>query len=382
MKKRIAAAFFLWMLGVLCFGILTIYSDSRILWMCLFLWILFPFVTWGVNQVAKKNISIAFFAPSSMEKNEKISVTIVVENTGCIPVAGVFCVVEITNLFTGETDKKDILLAAPAKSQMEKALQITSSHCGYLQVKIVKIHVLDWMGFLPIACEKKAKKKISILPDTFSMHLYLSRAMAEMENAEYWSGSEKGLDQTEIFALREYAEGDSLKQMHWKLSSKQQKMIVKEASMPMVKSLLIFWDKNTAHASPEELDAMAESISSIGQELIQQGNSFTLGWTNGNINVFEDIDTEEQILSVIPRMLKTGVNLTAGSGAFLYNQTNGERYFGKVIYMAKTIPADFEEMTKGDMTLLLCDEQIRDLVWKTIRFHAGSYRTDLAAIEL
>ena len=71
--------------------------------------------------------------------------------------------------------------------------------------------------------------------------------------------NKKGSDYSETFQLREYVPGDSIKQIHWKLSEKLDKLVVREASLPVQKSTLVFWDKYAENGfSPEEADAMAE----------------------------------------------------------------------------------------------------------------------------
>ena len=158
-------------------------------------------------------------------------------------------------------------------------------------------------------------------------------------------------------------------------------MIVKEASLPTEKSLLLFWDKNTASAAAAEMDAMAEVVASVAQSLVNQGIFYKLGWTEGKSIVLEDVENEEQLLPLIPRMLKTGTDMEAGFGACLYVQSESVAPFGKVIYFGKEIPEDFESFPSGEMVLVLCGNQQHDY-WNTINYGPGTYVEDLQMIEL
>ena len=130
------------------------------------------------------------------------------------------------------------------------------------------------------------------------------------------------------------------------------------------------------------MDAMAECVASISQTILEQGTSFALGWTEGKNKVFEEIDAEEQLIQAIPRMLKWGPDTSAGSGAFLYAQAGLGNTYAKTIYVAKTYPEDFEPLSDGDMTLVLCDRTIDRAAWPLVTFDAATYLTDLETIEL
>ena len=197
-----------------------------------------------------------------------------------------------------------------------------------------------------------------------------------------WSQNQKGNDQSEVFALRDYIEGDSLKQIHWKLSSKRQQLIVREASLPVEKSLLIYWDKNTGEASPEEMDALAECTASVAQAIFAQGISFSFGWTEGKIDVYEDIDTQDQLLQAIPQMIKWGRDIEKGEENHV-QMYNGEHHnFGKIIYIAKSVPGDILKFSAPEKTFVVCDSSAHDPLWSVITFEAKNYMTDLETMEL
>ena len=382
MTGKIVTSVLSWLILFLGFLGLFFFGNSSISFACMLVWLLLPVVSFFMNLRARRNISVSIQVLPGTSKNSTVQGILNIKNRGIIPVSCVFCRVQVINQLTREKNEILLSLKAVSKGNVQKEFQIASEHCGYLYVSAEQIYLLDWMGFLPVPCPAKALGKVSVLPDTFSPNLYLSMSMARREDAAFWSQEQKGTDYTEVFSLRDYADGDSLKQIHWKLSSKRQQLIVKEPSLPIEKSLLIFWDKNAAAASPGEMDAMAECVASISQTILEQGTSFALGWTEGKNKVFEEIDAEEQLIQAIPRMLKWGPDTSAGSGAFLYAQAGLGNTYAKTIYVAKTYPEDFEPLSDGDMTLVLCDRTIDRAAWPLVTFDAATYLTDLETIEL
>ena len=88
--------------------------------------------------------------------------------------------------------------------------------------------------------------------------------------ADDGASNRRGEDRSEVYQLREYRPGDDIRQIHWKLSSKLDELILKEASQPESRSLLVFWDKRTG-GNPQQMDALAEVVSSAGMALLQSG---------------------------------------------------------------------------------------------------------------
>lgn len=382
MKKKIAESFALWFFFLLCLCAMTFFGSSIAGLLCVIFWVLMPLLTWGVNLLVKNHISVTISMETTASKKETKMGYVTVENTSIFPVAKLYCSITLNNRLTGEKEKEILRMSAAPKGKTKKVFELSSAYCGYLQAEITGLYLMDWVGFLPVKCKKTAKAKIAVLPDTFTPHVFLRMSSVMREDADAWSQVYKGNDQTEVFSLREYVPGDSLKQIHWKLSSKKGQLIFREASLPIEKSLLIFWDKNTGETTPKEMDAMAECVTSVSQVILNQGYYFTLGWTDGRQILFEYIDSEELLLQTVPQMLKQGCNLSEGSGAFICAQDESRNSYGKVLYLAKTVPKDFVPFVCTDMTMVLCDRMTGQNDWKTVTFQADTYLEDLEILEL
>ena len=94
--------------------------------------------------------------------------------------------------------------------------------------------VYDMLGifFLPIRIKKRSfvrvlpkQQKPKIIPDS--------------SNFTVTGYKPKPVGNSEIYELREYRHGDSLRNVHWKLSSKSDGLIVKEPNVPIIKNCLI-----------------------------------------------------------------------------------------------------------------------------------------------
>ncbi len=99
----------------------------------------------------------------------------------------------------------------------------------------------------------------------------------------------------ETFQVREYAPGDSPRQIHWKLSSKLDRMIVRVAGLPLERSVLLLWERRGTPAA-QESDAMAEVMAVVCQELLRQGVGCRAAWNGGGELTVQEVREPEGFL--------------------------------------------------------------------------------------
>ena len=73
------------------------------------------------------------------------------------------------------------------------------------------------------------------------------------EDSDSYSQERPGADLTETFQIREYVPGDSMRQIHWKLSGKFDRLIVRDPALPITRNVLVFWERT---GSPEVSNAL------------------------------------------------------------------------------------------------------------------------------
>ena len=98
----------------------------------------------------------------------------------------------------------------------------------------------------------------------------LSPAAAHIDDTEDYSNERPGYDLSEMFQIRDYVPGDSQRQIHWKLSHKYGKLIVKDPSLPITRSAAVFWERTENDPTAERTDAEAEIVVSVCRNLLSQ----------------------------------------------------------------------------------------------------------------
>lgn len=389
MKKKIAASLIRWVMVLLCLLITAVFQNRMWAVAAVCFWITIPMVTWLVNFLIKDNLTVTVQLPATVSKGQAAFGTLTIINQSHLYVGRIFCQLQLRNCLTEEVEFCCLELSAAGKTSCSTRFQMQSYRCGYLQASVKKLYFMDWLGFLPVRGKTIAKAGCGVLPDTFVPNLYLDVPQMDRSDSETWSQIQKGTDASQVFGLRDYVPGDGLNRIHWKLSSKRQRLVVKESSMPVEKSLLLFWNKNMGESTPKEMDAMAEVVASIAQQLCSLGYVFTIGWTQGKESRYEEITEEEQLLQTIPQMLKLGQD-NRDTYEDINTETNWEQDipngFRKTILIAREMSKKGVEegilSPFGEVTWILCDSGQQENAGTGISFSGDTYQEDLASIQL
>ena len=192
----------------------------------------------------------------------------------------------------------------------------------------------------------------------------------------------KGDDPSEIFDVRDFVDGDKIQRIHWKLSGKFDRLIVRDPALPITRNVLVFWERTGQSGNVKRIDAQAETVVSVCRSLADGGIQFTLGWndTEGNVCVLHEICGMEDLVGVIPSLLRAAGQRDGVGGASLLVQTRPDALCGHMVYIGEEPCADVLQMQRlGHVTALLCGESPLE---GSIPFDVGRYREQLGEIDV
>lgn len=294
------------------------------------------------NLLVRRKLQAKLSLPTTSPKGSACMATLTLSSRSWLPAPKVLCQMGIVNDLTGEEEHLWIEASLPPKGQFRRDFLLESAHCGRIYAELKRGRLLDCFGLFSMSLSLKAGARLTVLPELFSCQISLSPTPALAEDS---SLSRRGDDPTEVFQLREYQQGDDVRRIHWKLSSKLDKLILRESSQTVDRSLLVYWDKRFP-CSPAQMDAMAEITASVCQGLCDSGISFDLGWTEAEEQELRSIAGEDQLLQTIPA-------LVTQSGREGCPELETQAY-GQVLYISSQPPqADMG----GAVHLLLCTPQ-------------------------
>ena len=281
-----------------------------------------------VNILSFRKTSFAVESTGGVQARENASCSVRVKNDSILPIIYRRLLVLVENTYTGEVQKKHIRVHALAKSESEIRIGIALAHCG-------KIRCTVRGG---VGKKKEAFCNFTILPELFSTRVEYNLHESDIYDCETYSPHRKGQDYSEIFQVREYVPGDNIKHIHWKLSGRSDDLMVKDASFPLDRSMMVIMDKGMSEGSctPEQSEALASLTVSVCRSLSDEGMDYQLVWNDPAAEqcMSKAVQFESDLAEAIPHFLTGPVSNTDKSCAELYLQTVGNINSTHVIYIS------------------------------------------------
>lgn len=192
--------------------------------------------------------------------------------------------IRLRRCFTGEEFRYDTMAGIPY------------DHCGGYTVTARRVRVCDYLGLfaLPIPCREphilRVRPVAVPIPALPELDRYLARAWRPKFGGGYAENHE----------LRLYRPGDSLNQIHWKLTAKTGKWTIREPMEPQRGLILVTLD---LCGTPEELDRKLGRLLWLGNHLLEKGVAFQLRALTGDGILSADIRQEEALTRQLDELL-------------------------------------------------------------------------------
>jgi len=333
-----------------------------------------------VNLVVRNKLRVTMELPMNLRKGESGIALLLVENPTIFPVLRICCRICAENRLNGQQQELTVMTYALPRKASRIELQLGDIHCGRLHVTTRKIQLLDCFGLIPVSCSQAEGKSVTVQPHTFEQQIHILPNANHSDDSEVYAEDRPGSDLTETFQIREYAEGDSPRQIHWKLTGKFDRLIVRDPSLPVTRSVLVFWERTGDSGDADNIDAQAEAVVTICRTLLNQSVQFVVGWNETDTQhcVLQPIHDLEELIGLLPRLLRARGQKDGIGGAELLVQALGDQVYSHVIYVAETPqPAVLELQKLGHVTMLLCGE-----TGEGITFDPVHYEEQLAELEV
>lgn len=155
------------------------------------------------------------------------------------------------------------------KERLKTGDPLPTDHCGMLELHNTGFYVYDYMGLFRLPLRRIGDMQIRIRPQAIAMKApkELDRFLSRSWQPKYGGGF------SEQHELRLYRPGDGLNQVHWKLSAKTGKLIIREPMIPRQGLILLTMDLQGA---PDVLDRKLGKLLWMGNHLLELGLQYEI----------------------------------------------------------------------------------------------------------
>ena len=318
-----------------------------------------------------KNLSIELKLPKAAEQNGIWKGRLTLTNHSVLPVFLGKGTLLWENEFTGEKGEMPIAFSLGGKGKRVIEIQGRSQWCGCIRFALNSWKSFDFFGI----CSRKRKTELCsctvVMPEKQKQDFsFLTKEGFDMESFRY-SGSRPGDDPGETFDIREYREGDSIRQIHWKLTGKMDRLMIREKSFPVDDTVLILAEAFLPEKDPGTAQTLAEVFAAVLSSFMEQGISCQAGVYDGSTGRFyiEKLRIQEDYENILYLFLR---HEGEGDGPRMiseYLQNPGQQRFANYIYITG-IPEE-EELrrlrTRGEVTVVGCGiatDKGETITWK------------------
>ena len=255
-----------YLLGLAGALVFHIYYFGWYSWFVLVLAVALPWFSLLVSLLAMLRTRLRMDAPALLTRNEAAYVTLRAGN-GFLPQPLCRFRLTITAVMTGERRS----LRQSTQSQGSWYVPLDTSHAGAYLCQVEKARVYDYLGLFRLPVRAPAPVETVIRP--------VPREPARLPNLRHFLVRQlkpkPGGGFSEEHELRDYRPGDSMREIHWKLSVKTDRTIVREAQEPVRGLTLLTFD---LRGTPGRVDATLEELLWLSQWLLDHDTPHQILW--------------------------------------------------------------------------------------------------------
>ena len=191
------------------------------------------------------------------------SVTLGLRESSVLPIPGVYSRIRVQRVTTGES------------WSLKPGEPLPTEHCGQLVCKLEKCYVYDYLKLFRLKVRHQEAGTLIVMPKPVQtgVNADLERFMAQSWKPKPGGGF------AENHELRLYRPGDSMNQVHWKLTAKTGKLMIREAMEPVRRQLVLALE---LHGGAEALDIKMGKLLWLSGYLLERGLAFEIRALTGD----------------------------------------------------------------------------------------------------
>lgn len=300
--------------------VFTFYIDGEIGIILVFFMISAPIVSLAFALYGRNRIKVRFDCDGYVKKNNKLTVNVTVEKTGRFPLGIVQIATRASEVFVQDNKLYKLSLAGADKKTFSYTVEAHTGGNG--EISIISVHSCGFLGFLKFRINDSlpVPKSVGVIPEIPQIKSS-SKLFRNIADAVLTSDDEENNDAAMLFSAntapsyehREYIQGDPLKRINWKLSTKRDKLMVRlDEAVASVQPVIVLDLYRSKSAKTEEAiiseERLIVSVFGLLSLLISQGVASTVIYYNADGElVSESVDNPEYPPQLLLKVLASKV---------------------------------------------------------------------------
>ena len=244
-----------------------------------------PVASMVVGRIQLARTRLAFSLKGSCVAGDDLGLKIAISRPRMLK-SRVELLFEIENPLLGALMEQPVSLS-PTTGKVERyTLPLYTGCPGALRIQLVSARAHDVLGFFELSIPGATfKKTCTVYPRTSDIELHVGLTGARDDSNAAFDLDCPGHDRSEVFELRDFQQGDSAKDVHWKLSARTRDLVVRVPSRPAGHTVALLCGIHSVKADrPEAQTSVAAQmglLASVSLGLLRAGTGHTLIYATG-----------------------------------------------------------------------------------------------------
>ncbi len=222
-----------------------------------------------------------------VEKYAKTAFTVYVENPLPLPYPFVDVDITVPSDHAVRCESRRLTLSLAPFALYELKTPVVFSYRGRYEIGVKSLYIWDLLRIFRIRADIDSEASVFVVPRRITLEGAPDTGSADVDSDS--SKSVIGAERSEMNDVRSYRQGDHMKQIHWKLSSKQQELVTKEYTMNSGKTAYLLvdmyprWDSSDPEQCDDDVneyaaDTVVECTIAVAMRELNNRNSCTMLW--------------------------------------------------------------------------------------------------------
>lgn len=241
----------------------------------------------NVGAAGKAQIAVHVRRDRQLDADGGIEAVFEVNNSSVFPVFRLRVCGAVKNVFTKSEERIPFEMSVAPKGKKVYRVSLKSIYCGRIDGEILEAWSYDFLGLERRAVSWQSTGNCYVYPESLPNGFGdIEQRLQDTLHTENRYLHRKGNDITEILDIRDYQKGDNMKAIHWKLSRKMGRKVVRELDMPANQEVILFGVISEQNQeNPEMRNRVARTMLGISSELLdaQMAHDAVLFSESGNV---------------------------------------------------------------------------------------------------
>lgn len=255
-----------------------------------------------------RHINFDFDLNGSHDGEKKGSFRIRSNYRSALPIKAILKM-QTENCLIGEKKKETIGVVLQGK---EEEIEIKTHYAGKLQLQMEEMRIMDFFGLFSFRVrEIKNTKLTCLLLPTAAEPIHIPEMVYGCgQDSDVYADDRSGTDYSQTYELRDYRSGDSMRTIHWKLSSRGDNWIVRTGSFPIGHRLILLLENSYEFTDDDEkpkqeIEQACASMIALSEDLTDRGIIHHIGWWDKETQGVQivEIQSAEDLLRALSSLL-------------------------------------------------------------------------------